>query len=118
MKKASSLCPFFFLFFPRETASEREALFFRGDDLFFSLFFLTSVVLFSSFSTPLFQVAADSKFVDLGADSLDTVEIMMALEVRRETLITFFPKRGSEEEFWRKPRDEKKKKKLTPLLFP
>jgi acyl carrier protein len=26
------------------------------------------------------QVAADSKFVDLGADSLDTVEIMMALE--------------------------------------
>jgi hypothetical protein len=25
------------------------------------------------------QVAADSKFVDLGADSLDTVEIMMAL---------------------------------------
>lgn len=29
--------------------------------------------------TPL-QVAADSKFADLGADSLDTVEIMMALE--------------------------------------
>eukprot|EP00195_Chlamydomonas_chlamydogama_P008642 CAMPEP_0202893500 /NCGR_PEP_ID=MMETSP1392-20130828/3071_1 /ASSEMBLY_ACC=CAM_ASM_000868 /TAXON_ID=225041 /ORGANISM="Chlamydomonas chlamydogama, Strain SAG 11-48b" /LENGTH=122 /DNA_ID=CAMNT_0049577857 /DNA_START=70 /DNA_END=438 /DNA_ORIENTATION=- len=26
------------------------------------------------------KVAADSKFVDLGADSLDTVEIMMALE--------------------------------------
>lgn len=26
------------------------------------------------------QVAAESKFVDLGADSLDTVEIMMALE--------------------------------------
>ena len=26
------------------------------------------------------QVNADSKFVDLGADSLDTVEIMMALE--------------------------------------
>ncbi|KAL4534737.1 hypothetical protein Ndes2526B_g05664 [Nannochloris sp. 'desiccata'] len=26
------------------------------------------------------NVAADSKFVDLGADSLDTVEIMMALE--------------------------------------
>lgn len=26
------------------------------------------------------QVAADAKFVDLGADSLDTVEIMMALE--------------------------------------
>lgn len=28
---------------------------------------------------PAEQVAADSKFVDLGADSLDTVEIMMAL---------------------------------------
>lgn len=26
------------------------------------------------------QVAPESKFVDLGADSLDTVEIMMALE--------------------------------------
>ena len=26
------------------------------------------------------QVQSDSKFVDLGADSLDTVEIMMALE--------------------------------------
>ena len=26
------------------------------------------------------QVLAESKFVDLGADSLDTVEIMMALE--------------------------------------
>ena len=26
------------------------------------------------------KVAADSKFADLGADSLDTVEIMMALE--------------------------------------
>ena len=26
------------------------------------------------------KVGADSKFVDLGADSLDTVEIMMALE--------------------------------------
>ena len=26
------------------------------------------------------KVAADSKFSDLGADSLDTVEIMMALE--------------------------------------
>ena len=29
-------------------------------------------------------VAADSKFVDLGADSLDTVEIMMALEEQFE----------------------------------
>lgn len=28
----------------------------------------------------LLQVTAESKFVDLGADSLDTVEIMMALE--------------------------------------
>lgn len=28
------------------------------------------------------QVGADAKFVDLGADSLDTVEIMMALEER------------------------------------
>ena len=30
--------------------------------------------------TELNKVNADSKFVDLGADSLDTVEIMMALE--------------------------------------
>ena len=30
--------------------------------------------------TDLDAVAADAKFVDLGADSLDTVEIMMALE--------------------------------------
>eukprot|EP00239_Pterosperma_sp_CCMP1384_P004190 CAMPEP_0197859356 /NCGR_PEP_ID=MMETSP1438-20131217/33835_1 /TAXON_ID=1461541 /ORGANISM="Pterosperma sp., Strain CCMP1384" /LENGTH=140 /DNA_ID=CAMNT_0043475801 /DNA_START=76 /DNA_END=498 /DNA_ORIENTATION=+ len=30
--------------------------------------------------TDLDKVAADAKFVDLGADSLDTVEIMMALE--------------------------------------
>ncbi|KAI3436671.1 hypothetical protein D9Q98_006087 [Chlorella vulgaris] len=30
--------------------------------------------------TDLDKVAAESKFVDLGADSLDTVEIMMALE--------------------------------------
>jgi acyl carrier protein len=30
--------------------------------------------------TDLDKVAANSKFVDLGADSLDTVEIMMALE--------------------------------------
>eukprot|EP00877_Chromochloris_zofingiensis_P005761 jgi/Chrzof1/15186/Cz09g30220.t1_ACP2[v5.2] len=30
--------------------------------------------------TELDKVAADAKFVDLGADSLDTVEIMMALE--------------------------------------
>ena len=29
-------------------------------------------------------VAADAKFVDLGADSLDTVEIMMALEEQFE----------------------------------
>jgi acyl carrier protein len=29
---------------------------------------------------PFLQVLAESKFVDLGADSLDTVEIMMALE--------------------------------------
>jgi acyl carrier protein len=29
-------------------------------------------------------VAPDSKFVDLGADSLDTVEIMMALEEKFE----------------------------------
>jgi acyl carrier protein len=34
----------------------------------------------STMSFTLLQVAADSKFVDLGADSLDTVEIMMALE--------------------------------------
>jgi len=30
--------------------------------------------------TDIEKVAADAKFVDLGADSLDTVEIMMALE--------------------------------------
>lgn len=30
--------------------------------------------------TELADVKAESKFVDLGADSLDTVEIMMALE--------------------------------------
>ena len=30
--------------------------------------------------TDLDAIAADAKFVDLGADSLDTVEIMMALE--------------------------------------
>jgi acyl carrier protein len=30
--------------------------------------------------TDIKEVKADSKFVDLGADSLDTVEIMMALE--------------------------------------
>ncbi|KAL6752923.1 acyl carrier protein [Haematococcus lacustris] len=34
--------------------------------------------------TDLDKVAADSKFVDLGADSLDTVEIMMALEEKFE----------------------------------
>ncbi|CAL6409868.1 unnamed protein product [Bathycoccus prasinos] len=34
--------------------------------------------------TDLDAVAADSKFVDLGADSLDTVEIMMALEEQFE----------------------------------
>lgn len=30
--------------------------------------------------TEIEKVGADAKFVDLGADSLDTVEIMMALE--------------------------------------
>jgi acyl carrier protein len=34
--------------------------------------------------TDLGKVAADAKFVDLGADSLDTVEIMMALEEKFE----------------------------------
>uniref|UniRef100_A0A7S0RD94 Acyl carrier protein n=1 Tax=Chlamydomonas leiostraca TaxID=1034604 RepID=A0A7S0RD94_9CHLO len=34
--------------------------------------------------TDLDKVAAESKFVDLGADSLDTVEIMMALEEKFE----------------------------------
>lgn len=34
--------------------------------------------------TDLAKVAPDSKFVDLGADSLDTVEIMMALEEKFE----------------------------------
>jgi len=36
--------------------------------------------LLTNVSAPCFQVTAESKFVDLGADSLDTVEIMMALE--------------------------------------
>ena len=34
--------------------------------------------------TDLSKVAPDAKFVDLGADSLDTVEIMMALEEKFE----------------------------------
>jgi len=34
--------------------------------------------------TDLDKVGADAKFVDLGADSLDTVEIMMALEEKFE----------------------------------
>ena len=34
--------------------------------------------------TDIDSVAADAKFVDLGADSLDTVEIMMALEEQFE----------------------------------
>jgi acyl carrier protein len=34
--------------------------------------------------TELAEVKPDSKFVDLGADSLDTVEIMMALEEKFE----------------------------------
>ena len=34
--------------------------------------------------TDLDAIAADAKFVDLGADSLDTVEIMMALEEQFE----------------------------------
>lgn len=34
--------------------------------------------------TDLNDVKPDSKFVDLGADSLDTVEIMMALEEKFE----------------------------------
>lgn len=33
---------------------------------------------------PLAQVNPEAKFVDLGADSLDTVEIMMALEEQFE----------------------------------
>ena len=61
---------------------QREAFFFRPRPFFFDLdlFFPHFPSLFLH-TTPL-QVAADSKFVDLGADSLDTVEIMMALEVR------------------------------------
>jgi acyl carrier protein len=34
--------------------------------------------------TDMAEVKPDSKFVDLGADSLDTVEIMMALEEKFE----------------------------------
>lgn len=39
--------------------------------------------------TTLDKVAAESKFVDLGADSLDTVEIMMALEEKFELQVRF-----------------------------
>ena len=42
------------------------------------------------------KVGADSKFVDLGADSLDTVEIMMALEEEFDISI-------DEEGAWRPP---------------
>ena len=38
--------------------------------------------------TDLDKVAPDSKFVDLGADSLDTVEIMMALEEKFDLQVT------------------------------
>ena len=43
--------------------------------------------------TDLAKVTPDSKFVDLGADSLDTVEIMMALEEMVEPLppMTWLP---------------------------
>ena len=37
--------------------------------------------------TDLDAIAADAKFVDLGADSLDTVELVMALEEEFETEI-------------------------------
>merc|ERR1711884_116188 len=43
--------------------------------------------------TDLDKVAADAKFVDLGADSLDTVEIMMALE---ETFSITLDEEGAE----------------------
>eukprot|EP00218_Dolichomastix_sp_CCMP3274_P008312 CAMPEP_0170136586 /NCGR_PEP_ID=MMETSP0033_2-20121228/3434_1 /TAXON_ID=195969 /ORGANISM="Dolichomastix tenuilepis, Strain CCMP3274" /LENGTH=116 /DNA_ID=CAMNT_0010372335 /DNA_START=42 /DNA_END=392 /DNA_ORIENTATION=- len=47
---------------------------------------LTTVrsIISEQLGTDLDKVAADSKFVDLGADSLDTVEIMMALEEKFE----------------------------------
>lgn len=41
-------------------------------------------IISTQLGTEIEKVAADSKFVDLGADSLDTVEIMMALEERFE----------------------------------
>lgn len=41
---------------------------------------LLDLVLIHTCHPVLLQVTAESKFVDLGADSLDTVEIMMALE--------------------------------------
>ena len=40
-----------------------------------------------SFLTFSFQVGPDAKFADLGADSLDTVEIMMALEEKFEVTL-------------------------------
>ena len=41
--------------------------------------------------TTLEKVTAESKFVDLGADSLDTVEIMMALEEKFELQVHDLP---------------------------
>ncbi|EFJ46361.1 hypothetical protein VOLCADRAFT_75409 [Volvox carteri f. nagariensis] len=38
------------------------------------------VIIAEQLGTELEKIQAESKFVDLGADSLDTVEIMMALE--------------------------------------
>ena len=41
-------------------------------------------VIAEQLGTEVSEVKPDSKFVDLGADSLDTVEIMMALEEKFE----------------------------------
>ena len=42
------------------------------------------VIIAEQLGTDLGKVTPESKFVDLGADSLDTVEIMMALEEKFE----------------------------------
>ena len=59
---------------PRLTRSRPSS--FQSDDTLVKV----RTIISEQLGTDLDAVAADAKFVDLGADSLDTVEIMMALE--------------------------------------